>query len=383
MIDTRRFGELLKNRGFTFFSGVPCSLLKGLINHAINNFDYVTATNEGEAVAIAAGAHLAGRKSCVLMQNSGFTNALNPLTSLNSCFQIPVLGFVSWRGEPGTADEPEHDLMGGVLPELLDVCRIPRSQLSTEMEGVKEQLGTAERHYERGEPFFFIVKRGTFSEEPLTHELDFHPYGREVDEKEPASDPPTRLELLTEICRHRDHDTALLASTGKAGRELFELGDDPGNLYMVGSMGCVSSISLGLALNRPAKRFVAIDGDGALLMRMGSLATNGYYRPANLLHVLLDNGSHESTGGQQTVSANVGFTRIASQAGYERSIRAGSLQQVGEAMRVWKKNPALTFIHAVVRKGSKAPLGRPTVSPVEVKNRFMGFVSDGGTQPSM
>jgi len=374
MLDIHEFGGLLRSRGFTFFSGVPCSLLKNLINYAINNFQYIIATNEGEAVAISSGAYLGGKRSCVLMQNSGLTNALNPLTSLNYCFQIPVLGFVSWRGEPGIKDEPEHTLMGEILPSVLDVCRIPHAILSLDIEEAKYQLDRAEKHYERDEPFFFIVKRDTFSDEPLKKKLIFEQYKRAIVETKSDTYLPTRLEVLEIINRHRDGDVVILASTGKGGRELFEIEDAINNLYMVGSMGCVSSVGLGLALSRPEKRIIAIDGDGALLMRMGSLATNGYYKPKNLLHILLDNNSHDSTGGQETVSQNIDFSHIASHAGYNRSICTNSPERVGEIIEEWKKEPVLSFLHAKIKKGSKQNLGRPTVAPYHVKRRIMSFI---------
>jgi len=378
MLDIHEFGNLLKKRSFTFFSGVPCSLLKDLINYAMNHFQYIIAANEGEAVAISAGAHLAGRKSCVLMQNSGLTNALNPLTSLNYCFKIPVLGFVSWRGEPGTKDEPEHTLMGEIITSILEIAKIPHAVLSSSIDEVKEQLKTAVAHYKSNEPYFFIVKKNTFSIEPIKKRIFIKNYRREIIETESASLKPTRkparLEILKEITLHRDNDTILLASTGKGGRELFEVEDSPNNLYMVGSMGCVSSIGLGLALNQPDKKIIAIDGDGALLMRMGSLATNGYYRPKNMLHILLDNNSHDSTGGQETVSANVNFVHIASHAGYDRSIIAGDAKTVGALIEKWKKDHVLTFLHVPIIKGSKENLGRPTVSPVAVKERIMRFI---------
>jgi phosphonopyruvate decarboxylase len=374
MLDIKEFGDLLKDKNYSFFSGVPCSLLKDIINYSCNNFQYIIATNEGEAVAISAGAHLGGKKACVLMQNSGFTNALNPLTSLNYCFKIPVLGFVSWRGEPGIKDEPEHALMGEILPSLLDICRISYTTLSSDIGKVKEQLTLADEYYKNNESYFFILKKNTFSNEPLRNQIKIQDYKREIIESTSGMAKHTRLEILEKITRQKDNETILLASTGKCGRELFEIEDTLHNLYMIGSMGCVSSIGLGIALTRPKKRIIAIDGDGALLMRMGSLATNGYYRTKNLLHILLDNNSHDSTGGQQTVSENVQFMKIASEAGYERSIAANDVKTIDAIIEKWKESPALTFIHAKIKKGSKKNLGRPTVSPVHVKERIMKFI---------
>jgi len=378
MLDIHQFGELLRKKGFTFFTGIPCSLLKDLINYSMNNFRYIAATNEGEAVAIAAGAHLAGMKSCVLMQNSGLTNALNPLTSLNYCFRIPVLGFVSWRGEPGTRDEPEHELMGKIMEPLLSVCKIPYAILSKNIDEAEKQMETADSFYSRNLPYFFIVKRNTFSGEPIKKHLITCKYEREIiDYTDSIMDEtlPTRLEVLEEIKHHKNDSTILLASTGKGGRELFEIEDTKNNLYMVGSMGCVSSIGLGIALNNPDIHVIAIDGDGALLMRMGSLATNGFYRPKNLLHILLDNGCHDSTGGQETVSENVNFTKIAAESGYNRSAASNNLNTIRTIIKDWKKNPILTFLHVEIKKGSKNNLGRPTVLPYEVRERIMKFIA--------
>jgi phosphonopyruvate decarboxylase len=376
MLDINQLGAQLRKRGFNFFSGVPCSFLKDLINYAINKHEYVIATNEGEAVAISAGAYMAGKKSCVVMQNSGLTNALNPLTSLNYCFRIPVLGFMSWRGEPILHDEPEHTLMGEITSQLLELCRIPHVILSTDSDELNRQFDKAEEYINNNEPFFFIVKKNTFSEEKAVKRLSFKTYEKLITEGQSVTPEPTRLQVIQKILATRDKNTLLLASTGKGGRELFEEEDSPNHLYMVGSMGCVSSIGLGISMVNHRKRIIALDGDGALLMRMGSLATNGYYRPKNLLHVLLDNGSHDSTGGQQTVSHNVGFAKIAHEAGYDQSIVTNNLDDILQCIQKWKQDPVLTFLHVRIRAGSKANLGRPTVKPFEVKERLMSLLKE-------
>jgi len=378
MIDLHAFGTLLQRMGYTFFTGVPCSLLKDLINYSMNHFRYVIATNEGEAVAIAAGAHLGGTKACVLMQNSGLANALNPLTSLNECFEIPVLGFIGWRGEPGAEDEPEHTLVGEITGALLKTCRIPYGVLSTEMDEIERQLHAADEHIRKNKPYFFLVRKNTFSEEKLSRGtapgIARAAHRGETAYGKTAPVRPTRLEVLEVVSGLKGDDTVVLTSTGKTGRELFELQDSPHNFYMIGSMGCVSSIGLGAALVRSDKRVIAIDGDGALLMRMGSLATNGYYRPSNMLHLLLDNNSHDSTGGQDTVSANVDFVEIAHSCGYDKACSTNELGEVEKNISDWKNTPALTFVHVAIRKGSKKNLGRPTVKPHQVKERLMSFL---------
>jgi phosphonopyruvate decarboxylase len=340
----------------------------------MNNLQYVIATNEGEAVAISAGAYLGGEKSCVIMQNSGLTNALNPLTSLNYPFRIPILGFVSWRGEPGIHDEPEHWLTGEITKSLLDLCKIPNTVLSCNLSEAEKQLDDALEHFNEDRSFFFIVRKDTFTLESRIGEITSTPYTKKVINGTRRKPRPSRLQVLEKVSSFKDDETLLLASTGKCGRELFEIDDTPHNLYMIGSMGCVSSIGLGICLVKSEKRVIALDGDGALLMRAGSLATNGFYRPRNLLHILLDNESHDSTGGQDTVSRNVNFAMISRASGYERSITVNDIDEFGRYIEQWKTRPALTFIHMLINKGSKKNLGRPTILPHEVKERLMDFI---------
>lgn len=374
MLDTYRLGEELKSLGFDFFSGVPCSSLKNLINYAINECDYVMAANEGEAVAISAGASLGGRKSVVLFQNSGLTNAVSPLTSLNFCFRIPVLGFVSLRGEPGIADEPQHELMGEITTRMLDTMKIRWAFLPETIEETRERLQEADQWIASNESFFFVVKKGALETVELREKKSHRPDSGILREESRPVARPSRWKALETICSLRDENTAFLATTGKTGRELYEIEDSAHNLYMVGSMGCISSLGLGAALVRRDRHFIAIDGDGALLMRLGSLATNAWYRPDNLLHILLDNQCHDSTGGQFTVSPHVNFVKIASAAGYPAALFAHDLGELKDYMEKWKKNPHLTFIHLKIEKGSKKDLGRPAVKPFQVKERLMDFL---------
>jgi len=375
MINTTTFGDELKAMGFDFYSGVPCSFLKSLINYAINECDYVMAANEGDAVAIASGAKLGGKKSVVLMQNSGLTNATSPLTSLNYTFKLPVLGFVSLRGEPGLKDEPQHELMGQITEKMLALMEVKWAYLSSDMDEVIKQLQEANEHIEAGRTFFFVVKKGTFGDVKLK-EQELHKRGNQKIAKSAGSPAlPTRTEALRCISDLADKNTVLLATTGKTGRELFEVEDKPNNLYMVGSMGCISSLALGLAMVRPDKKVIAIDGDGSALMRMGSFATNAYYQPRNLLHVLLDNNAHDSTGGQATVSHIVDFAAFAASVSYPSALQVNSLEELQEAIIQWKQNGDLTFIHMQISQGSPQELGRPTVKPYEVKDRLLKFIS--------
>lgn len=375
MIDTKHFGDELKSMGYSFYSGVPCSFLKYLINYAINECDYVMAANEGDAVAIASGAQLGGKKSVVLMQNSGLTNATSPLTSLNYIFKLPVLGFVSLRGEPGLKDEPQHELMGQITGQMLSLMEVPWAYLSDDIDTAREQLREANQHIDEGRTYFFVVKKNIFGEVKLKDQKLKQPEACIVKRSSSEAVLPVRTEALKVISNTTDEQTVLLATTGKTGRELFEVEDKPNNLYMVGSMGCISSLGLGLALTRPDLKVIAIDGDGAAIMRMGALTTNGYYQPRNMLHILLDNNSHDSTGGQATVSHYIDFASIAASSGYPVVQQVTGLQELQEAMEGWKREGGLTFIHAKIAKGSPGELGRPTVKPFEVKDRLMKFIS--------
>ncbi|WP_217558751.1 phosphonopyruvate decarboxylase [Paenibacillus sp. GbtcB18] len=373
-MDTKLFGEELKKLGYSFFSGVPCSFLKNLINYAINECDYVAAANEGDAVAIASGAYVGGKKSVVLMQNSGLTNAVSPLTSLNYPFRIPLLGFVSLRGEPGIPDEPQHELMGRITTQMLDLMDVEWQYLSKDFEEAKKQLIQADEHIGRNRPFFFVVKKGTFDKVQLRDQPTSIQLNQIRQHAHTDHQMPTRYEALSAINSMKDGNTVQLATTGKTGRELYEIEDADNNLYMVGSMGCISSLGLGLALSQPNKDIVVIDGDGSLLMRMGSLATNAYYHPANMIHILLDNNAHESTGGQSTVSHSIHFIDIAASCGYTNSVHAHSLEELQAFLQEWKVNKGLTFVLLRISKHSKDQLARPHMKPHEVKERLQRFI---------
>lgn len=375
MINTKQFGEELKSIGFTFYSGVPCSYLKDLINYAINDCDYVGAANEGDAIAIAAGAYLGGQRAVVLMQNSGLTNAVSPLVSLNYPFRIPMLGFVSLRGEPGHPDEPQHELMGSITTQLLDLMQVKWAYLSPDWTEVKQQLREADHALNENNPFIFVVRKGTFERESLNKQAQPVHSNQKKRVKFLADELPSRYEALLVIHSCRDHNTIQLATTGKTGRELYTIGDTANNLYMVGSMGCISSLGLGLSLSRQDKDIVVIDGDGSLLMRMGSLATIGFYGPSNLLHILLDNNCHDSTGGQITVSHNIDFVEIAGACGYMNCLYVHSLNELEASLKEWKEQKGLTFLYIKIVKGSQEELGRPHMKPYEVKERLQTFLN--------
>lgn len=309
------------------------------------------------------------------MQNSGLTNATSPLTSLNYTFQLPVLGFVSLRGEEGLGDEPQHELMGQITEKMLKLMKVKWAYLSNDFSEAKKQLKKADRCVTKKETFFFVVKKDTFDEVKLKEQQLKTLQNKIKTKTSTKAELPTRRETLKVLTDLSENDTVLLATTGKTGRELFEVEDKPNHLYMVGSMGCISSLGLGLAMAKPDKKIIVIDGDGSAIMRLGSFTTNAYYQPANLLHILLDNNTHDSTGGQATVSHNIDFVDQAASVCYPITLRVGTLDELTKAIVKWKVNGGLTFLYLKIAKGSAKNLGRPTMKPHEVKSRLMTFIA--------
>lgn len=382
MITAEEFVGPALARGYSFWAGVPCSFLTPFINYVIGSpdLDYIGAASEGEALGIAAGAHLAGRKTVVICQNSGLGNAVNPLTSLNYTFRIPTLFITTHRGEPGLADEPQHELMGQITGDLLSTMRIPWEVFPDVPEAVAPALERAEASMnDSGRPFAFVMKKGTVA----PHALDARA-GRMLPPPgvpsgtfaRPPQDRMTRIEAI-EVVRDAAGDrSALIGTTGKIGRELYAIGDHANQLYVVGSMGCASGIALGVHLGGGGRRpVVVLDGDGAALMKLGTLATIGYYAPSPFVHVIIDNEAHESTGGQATVSSGVDFATVAAGCGYRNTWRVDApdalAAAVSEAMRVEGPN----LVHVKVAMGSAADLGRPGLAPTEVKDRFMAWLA--------
>jgi phosphonopyruvate decarboxylase len=379
MIQAASFVSQAREMGFRHFGGVPCSYLKPLINYVLNapGLDYVGATNEGDAVAVAAGAELAGRRAVVLFQNSGFGNAVSPLTSLNATFQIPALLITTWRGEPGGApDEPQHELMGAITTELFDVLRIRWEFFPQAEADVGPVLARAVAHMEATRlPYGLVMKKGSVAPHPLRPRPATRPAtpGALPTAAWPA-ERPARDDVLRRVQAAVGPTDAVIATTGYTGRALYALDDRPGQFYVVGSMGCASSLGLGLALAQPRRRVVVLDGDGAALMRLGALATLGNRRPPNLVHVLLDNEMHESTGGQATVSSSVDLAAVAHACGYPRVVRAASLDECTRALQ--EAGTELTFVHVKTRPAENDDLPRPTVTPRQVAERFRRWLRE-------
>lgn len=379
MIQAEAFIAAARTRGFGFYTGVPCSYLTPFINFTINSPDlrYVGAANEGDAVAIGAGAELGGRRAVVMFQNSGLGNAVNPLTSLTHTFRLPVLLIVTWRGEPGGhPDEPQHELMGAITPRMLDLMGIPWALFPESDSDIGPVLDRAVAHLaaER-RPFALLMRKGSVADVTLAPGPvpEPPPPVATVPRPSPVAQRHAILAALRAATGDRD---LLVATTGFTGRELYALGDTGNQLYMVGSMGCAVSLALGLAIARPDRRVIAIDGDGAALMRLGALTTVAAERPPNLVHVLIDNGRHESTGGQATVSPGVDFCAIASGAGYRAVSAESDPGAVGAALA--DRAPGLRFLHVPVLPGVRDALPRPSMPPAAVAERFRAALGPSG-----
>ncbi|CAG4911495.1 phosphonopyruvate decarboxylase [Paraburkholderia gardini] len=385
MIEAAQFVEAARERGFDWYAGVPCSYLTPFINYVVQDpsLHYVSAANEGDAVALIAGVTLGaknGRRGVTMMQNSGLGNAVSPLTSLTWTFRLPQLLIVTWRGQPGVPDEPQHALMGPVTPAMLDMMDIPWETFPTESDAIGPALDRAIAHMdETGRPYALVMQKGSVA--PYELKQSAAPAARvpRAARSVPAGvlrdALPSRHDALQRVIAHTPVDsTVVLASTGFCGRELYAIDDRPNQLYMVGSMGCLTPFALGLALARPDLKVVALDGDGAALMRMGVFATLGAYGPSNLTHVLLDNGAHDSTGGQATVSPAVSFAGVAAACGYASAVEGDDLALIDEVLGSAPAQDGTRFVRVSIRRGTPDGLPRPTITPPDVKTRLMRHI---------
>jgi phosphonopyruvate decarboxylase len=377
MIEARTFIEAACRHGFGLYTGVPCSYLKPFINYVIDSdqLRYVGAANEGDAVAIAAGAELAGVRSVVMFQNSGLGNTVNPLTSLNYTFRIPVLLIPTLRGEPGGApDEPQHELMGAVTTQMLDLLQIRWEYFPVDDAAVEGALARAVAHMEAEQlPYALVMRKDSVGRVPLRATPAARAAGSWQGRLAVAN--ASRREVLTAIQAAAPADAILIATTGYTGRELYACADRPNQIYMVGSMGCAVSLGLGIALAQPKRPVIVLDGDGSALMRLGAQSIVGYEQPKNLCHVLLDNAIHESTGGQATVARSVDFCAIAAASGYSQVLSSSEPEQIGAAVgKCLRESSGPVFIHAPIIPGVSADLPRPVVTPAEVAERLRVFL---------
>ena len=371
--------DKLTEEGITNYFGVPDSLLKDLCGYITDTAgqNNVCTANEGSAVGMAMGHHIAtGTTPCVYMQNSGFGNTVNPLLSLahEKVYQVPMLLLIGWRGEPGKKDEPQHVAQGDLQTRLLDACEIPYAVLPSTAEGVDEMLATARKHFkEKSAPFAVLVKKGTFE-----------PYALQTKVK--TDFEMSREDAIKEILNTIDATDAVVSTTGMPSREVFEhrAGTDKNHsrdFLTVGGMGHCSMIAAGIAREKKDKQVFVIDGDGAAIMHLGGLATVGGMATErgdfkNFKHIILNNGAHDSVGGQPTVGFDVCFTSIAKNAGY-KVIGKGIFESRAEAHDAIKElrateGPAIIEIR--INKGARKDIGRPTTTPVQNKKALMDFL---------
>jgi len=351
------FIKSLRDAGLAPFTGVPDSIFLPLINYfeqeqATDNY---ICSSEGEAMGLAGGFALAGRTPIVYMQNDGYGNAVNPLSSLQLMNKLPALLLISWRAEPGQKDEPQHDVMGETIQGLLDLFNIPHLVLDAQTDNLEECLTQAQQHFQKeSTPFAFIIRKGTFDEMPLP-----------IRKKDQSLD--LRYEYIKDLEQLIDDDCILLGTTGYCGREIYQLVESPNKFYMMGSMGCLASVGLGIAKEYPNKTIFALDGDGAILMKMGTLSTIGYHQPKNFIHINFDNAQYESTGGQPTTSSTTNFIKVAEACGYRtlNEVRnRKSFQEIIKARNIYE-NPH--FIDVKIRPGTIENLQRPKTSPEQMK----------------
>ena len=381
MIEAKDFVEAARKLGFIRYAGVPCSFLTPFINYVINDnsLEYISSSNEGDALATTSGSVIGGQRSIVMMQNSGLGNAVSPITSLSYVFKIPFLIIVTHRGQPGVKDEPQHELMGEITKDLLGIMKIPSETFPNEKEKIIPALERAEKYMSKEQrPYAFIMNKGTVAPEKLNSQIldDITKRKNEIhslfSEKKTSLDRNT---VLRQIIKHSNKDkTILIATTGYTGRELFSIENRDNHIYMVGSMGCASSFGLGLALARPDLKIIIIDGDGAGLMRMGNFSTIGTYASNNLIHILLDNEVHDSTGAQFTVSKNIDFSLIAKACGYGTIFSGNKIELIDELFSV-KDNEGPIFGHLKICSGTIKNLPRPNIKPDQVLRRMMQHIN--------
>jgi phosphonopyruvate decarboxylase len=375
MIDSRDLLARLLQEKVGLFTGVPCSLLKPLINCVLSKADlaYIGAASEGEAVGMSVGSYLAGRVAVVMLQNSGLGNIVDPMTSLTNVYKIPCLLIISHRGEPGIGDAAHHQIMGRITEELLDTLGIYWQSFPIDAMEIEAKVASAFEHMSvTSLPSAFVLKKGMvrkFNPESPVAKPEVEK-GQVLENGEKEDIKATRKQAVIKVAGNLRQGELVISTAGKISRELSCFADRPSNFYMQGSMGCAASIGLGVALGQDKRTTVVLDGDGAVLMKMGTLATIGHYRPKRFLHIILDNESHDSTGGQPTVSSTISFPQIAVSCGYCRAVTVYSLDKLNQYLNSFLSEEGPSLLHMKVRKGADKDLARPTLSPEEIRDRF-------------
>ena len=375
MIRPSFFYNLLSEYGIEFYAGVPDSLLKNLCAYITDNADQknnIIAANEGGAIGLAAGYHLAtGGIPVVYMQNSGLGNTINPLLSLTDkeVYNMPVLLVIGWRGEPNVHDEPQHIKQGKVTIPLLDCMGIRNEIIADNENDLQTQIANAVNYMKTtNEVFALVVKKGTFDSYKLKNNRQYD-YALE------------REEAIQMVAASMDKKAVVVSTTGKISRELFEYRENSEHAHhrdflTVGSMGHASQIALGIALNKPDRNIYCFDGDGAVIMHMGSMGIVGEMAPKNFFHIVFNNGAHDSVGGQPTIGLNIDIPNIAACCGYKKVISVEKREELQEILTSLAANEGPVLLEIKVKKGSRDNLGRPTTTPIENKTALMDFIQN-------
>lgn len=373
MISPAFFIETLQKQGIDFFAGVPDSLLKNICayiaDHVDSSHNIITA-NEGAAVGLAAGYHLAtGKAGVVYMQNSGEGNIINPLASLTDkeVYNIPVLLLIGWRGRPGVHDEPQHVKQGKVTTGLLNVMGVNYEVLSKEEDKAAAQIAKAAKALKENQVFALVIEKDTFEEYKLQNV--------EVNDL-----TMTREEAIQAVASALGPKDVIVSTTGMISRELFEARTAWGqgherDFLTVGSMGHASQIALGIALEKKDRKVWCFDGDGATIMHMGSMAIVASKKPSNYVHVVFNNGAHDSVGGQPTVGLKIDLPAIAKAVGYTAAYSVSTKEQLNDQLKQLSVPQGPILLEVKVKKGNRKDLGRPTTTPIQNKEALMAFLN--------
>jgi phosphonopyruvate decarboxylase len=375
MINPKFFYDTLASYGIDFYAGVPDSLLKNLCAYITDHADAqhnIIAANEGGAMGLAAGHYLATSQiPVVYMQNSGEGNIINPLASLTDpdVYNIPVLLVIGWRGKPGIHDEPQHVKQGKVTTGLLNVMGIDYTVLSKEEDKAEAQIKKAVAYMQTTKLCYaLVIEKDTFDAYTL----------QSVEKNELTM---SREEAIQTVAAALDAKDCIVSTTGMISRELFEYRTSKNESHerdflTVGSMGHASQIALGIAMAKPDRRVWCFDGDGATIMHMGGLAIVASKQPKNYIHVVFNNGAHDSVGGQPTVGLNIDLPRIARAVGYKHTFSVSTKEDLVDILNDVKANEGPTLLEIKVKKGNRKDLGRPTTTPIENKEALMAFLSE-------
>ncbi len=372
MILPEYFIDTLRRFSVEFFTGVPDSLLKSVCAYITDNVsknNNIIAANEGNAIALASGYYLAtGKIPMVYMQNSGIGNAVNPLVSLvdREVYNMPLLLLIGWRGEPGKKDEPQHVKQGKITITLLDAMGIKNQVLTQDSDKIEEQIKVAMDYIKKTkEPFAFVVQKDTFDDYALqTIVSNKYELSREV-----------AIGIIVETMGRTD---IVVSTTGQTSRELFEYRESQDghaqDFLTVGSMGHASQIALGLALNKLDRKIFCFDGDGAVIMHMGAMAIIGAQSPRNFVHIVFNNGAHDSVGGQPTVGLDINIPQVALALGYSYANSVDEESSLRDILHYIKDKNGPILLEVKVRKGARKNLGRPTTTPIQNKESLMKFL---------